>query len=486
MANTKEKVVKNMVWRFAERIGAQGISLIVSILLARILTPKDYGTIALITVFVAILQVFVDSGLGNALIQKKDADDLDYSTVFYFNMGMCIVVYLLLFFAAPYIASFYNDLSLTPVIRVIGLTLIVSGVKNIQQAYVSSHMLFKRFFYATLGGTLFSGILGVFMAYKGYGVWALVAQQLSNATIDTLILWITVKWRPKKMYSWERWKTLFSFGWKLLVSALIDTTYVNLRNLVIGKKYTKSDLAYFDNGQKIPKMVVSNVNASIGSVLFPALSQEQHRPDLVKAHTRRAIKMSSYVLWPALLGVAACAEPLISIVLTDKWLPAVPYLRIACFTFGLWPIHTTNLQAINAMGRSDYFLKLEIIKKVIGITALFIAMPHGVMAIAISGIITGIISTIVNSWPNKSLLNYTYFEQIKDIMPSLLLSSAMAYVVHLWILLDLKSWQLLLLQIPTGIIVYIAGSKLFKFEDYDYLINSIKSWKAKRAAAKAV
>ena len=243
--------IQNFFWRFAERCGAQLVTFIVSIVLARILAPEDYGTIALVTVFTTIMQVFVDSGLGIALIQKKDADDLDFSSVFYFNFAVCIVLYALMFLAAPYIAKFYDDNTLVPIVRVISLTIVISGVKGIQQSYVSRNMLFKRFFYATLGGTIFSAFLGIGMAYAGFGVWAIVAQQLSNTAIDTLILWITVKWRPKKMFSWERLTNLLKFGWKLLASSLLDTVYNNLRNLIIGKIYSSSDLAYYNQGSEI-------------------------------------------------------------------------------------------------------------------------------------------------------------------------------------------------------------------------------------------
>ena len=351
-------VVKNFLWRFFERCGAQFVTLIVSIVLARILTPSDFGTVSLIMVFTTILQVFVDSGLGTALIQKKDADDLDFSSVFYFNFAICLILYLGMFIASPFIAKFYKDISLTPIIRVISLTIVMSGVKGIQQSYVSRNMLFKKFFFATLGGTLFSAVLGIGMAYAGFGVWSIVAQQLSNTAIDTLILWITVDWRPKRMFSWQRLKSLLSYGWKLLVSSLLDTIYNNLRNLIIGKIYTSSDLAYYNQGDKFPKVIVMNINASIDSVLLPSMSGEQENKERVKSMTRRAIKTSTYIMAPLMMGLLFCAEPIVRLLLTDKWLPCVPYLRIFCFTYMFWPIHTANLDAIKAMGRSDLFLKL--------------------------------------------------------------------------------------------------------------------------------
>ena len=371
---SSNKVVSNFLWRFLERCGAQGVTFIVSIVLARLLDPSVYGTIALVTVFTIIMQVFVDSGMGNALIQKKNADDLDFSSVFWFNIAMCSVLYLIMFISAPFIASFYNKPELTPVVRVLSLILIISGIKNVQQAYVSRNMLFKRFFFSTLGGTIGAAVVGITMAYLGYGVWALVAQMLFNAAVDTTILWITVKWRPKKQFSLQRLKGLFSFGWKLLVSSLIDAVYNQARQLIIGRMYSSSDLAQYNQGKKFPELIVTNINTSIDSVLLPTLSKAQDAPSVVKSMTRRAIKTSTYIMMPFMVGLAVCAEPLVSLILTDKWLPCVPFLRIFCFSFAFYPIHTANLNAIKALGRSDLFLKLEIIKKVVGIIAILSTM----------------------------------------------------------------------------------------------------------------
>ena len=475
MQHSKKVIMSNLVWRFMERIGAQGISFIVSIILARILAPEMYGTIALITVFLAIMQVFIDSGMGNALIQKKNADDTDFTTVFYFNMTMCVILYIILFICAPYISKFYDNPSITSVIRVIGLTLIISGVKNIQQAYISRNMLFKKFFYATLAGTLISGVIGVGMAFCGYGVWALVGQNISNSFIDTLILWTIVKWKPSGKFSLKRFKELFSYGWKLLVSSLIDTIYNNMRNLLIGKKYTSADLAYYTQGQKIPNLVVVNINTSIGSVLFPAMAQEQDNRELLKKHVRRSISISSYIMWPIMIGIAACAKSIVEILLTNKWIEAVPYLQIACIVYGFMPIHTANLEAIKAMGRSDIFLKMEVIKKILGVTVLVIAMPFGVKAIATSAIFTSIVSTFINAYPNRKLLNYPYIEQLKDILPSFTLALFMGISVLMLNKLNINMFLLLFLQIVVGGIVYIYGSILFRMESFKYILGIIKN-----------
>ena len=475
MNSSKNKVISNFLWRFAERCGAQLVTFIVSIVLARILVPEDYGTVALVTVFLNIMQVFVDSGLGTALIQKKDADDLDFSSVFYFNFLVCLLLYGVMFVCAPLIAKFYSNDSLIAIVRVISLTIVISGVKGIQQAYVSKHMLFKRFFFSTLGGTLVSAVVGIVMAYLGFGVWAIVAQQLTNTFIDTLILWLTVKWRPKLMFSFERLKRLFSFGWKLLISSLLDTVYRNLRNMIIGKMYSSADLAYYNQGDKFPSLIVTNINTSIDSVLLPSMASEQDNKERVKNMTRRAIKTSTYIMAPLMIGLACCATPIVKLILTDKWLPCVPYLRIFCITYMFYPIHTANLNSINAMGRSDLFLKLEIIKKIMGMTILLMTMWHGVMVMAYSLLITTLLSMMINSYPNKTLLNYSFVEQMMDIFPGIGCALAMGVIVLLIDLLPFSTILILILQIIVGAIIYISLSKLFKLESFEYILGIFKS-----------
>lgn len=468
------KVFSNLIWRFAERCGAQGVSFIVSIVLARLLAPEVYGTVALITVITTVLQVFVDSGLGSALIQKKDADDLDFSSVFYFNFSVCLLLYIGVFLAAPFIAKFYNDMELIPLIRVISLTLVVSGVKNIQQAYVSRTLQFKRFFYSTLGGTILSAVLGIILAYMGGGAWALVAQQLSNQVIDTLILWITVKWHPKRMFSFHRLKNLLSFGWKLLISALLDTLYNNIRQLIIGKMYSSADLAYYNRGKQFPYLIITNVNTSIDSVLLPVMSKVQDNKSDVKNMTRRSIKISTYVMAPLMMGLAFTAPTVVRIILTDKWLACVPYLRIFCITYMFYPIHTANLNAIKAMGRSDLFLKLEILKKIVGMLLLLSTMWFGVMAMAYSLLISSVLTQLINTWPNRKLLNYGYWNQLKDILPGIILAVIMGICILPISLLKISDIAVLMIQIVVGASIFIIGSIVSKNDSFEYLWNIIK------------
>lgn len=465
----KNIIVSNLIWRFLERCGAQGVTFIVSIILARLLEPSMYGTVALITVFTSIMQVFVDSGMGNALIQKKDTDDLDFSSVFYFNICMCTVLYFLMFLLAPYISDFYELPELVSMIRVLSLIIVISGVKNVQQAFVTKNLLFKKFFFSTLGGTICAAIVGIIMAYLGFGVWALIVQMLLNTLADTVILWITVKWRPIRAFSMRRLKSLFSFGGKLLVSAIIETIYSNMQQLIIGKVYTRNDLAQYNQGEKFPYLIVKNINSSIDSVLLPILSEKQDSVDSVKSMTRKAVKISTFVMMPVMVGIAVCATSFVSIVLTDKWMPCVPFIRIFCLSYAFWPVHTANLNAIMAMGRSDLYLRLQIIKKSFGLVVLLISMHISVMAMAYGVLITTFFSQIVNSWPNRKLLNYSYYDQLKDMMPQISLSIVMGIIVYSIELANFKPIFTIIIQVPLGIGIYLLGSKVFKIDSFTYL-----------------
>ena len=470
----RNKVFSGLIWKFAERISAQLVTFVVSIVLARLLNPSHYGAIAIVNIFIALANVFVVSGFGNSLIQKKDADDLDFSSVFHFNIIMSIVMYAIVFLCASLIADFYSMPVLTPVLRVMGIRLIVAGVNSVQHAYVARHMLFKRFFWSTLGGTLASGVVGIIMAYRGWGIWALAAQYMVNTTVDTIVLWFTVNWRPKLLFSFKRLGFMFSYGWKLLVSELLETGYNELRSLVIGRMYTPSDLAHYNKGKSFPNLFVTNINSSIQSVLFPAMSNCQDEREKVKSMCRRSIRISSYIMLPLMTGLALVAELFVKLLLTEKWLPCVPYLQIACFTMAFMPIHTANLQAIKAIGRSDIFLKLEIAKKGIGIVVLILVAPYGVMAIASSLMVTTVIASILNAFPNKKLIDYGYFQQIKDLFNGIIPLCAMAVTVWLLGRINISPLALILLQTICGMIVYFGVSFITKNESFNYIFSLLK------------
>ncbi len=470
----KQSVITNFIWRFMERGGTYVMNFVVSVVLARLLDPSLYGTIALVTAITTILQVFVDSGMANSLIQKKDTDDLDYSSVFYFNLAFCLLLYAGLFFCAPWISRLYRIPELTPIVRVLGLTIVVSGVKNVQQAYVAKTMQFRRFFFATLGGTVFSAVVGITLAYLGYGVWALVFQQLLNVTVNTAILWLTVGWKPKRMFSWKRLGGLISYGWKLLVSQLLDTAYLKLYQFIIGLRYSTADLAFYNRGDQFPNLIMENTSASLDSVLLPVLSSEQDDRVRVREMTRRAVKVSTFVLMPLMAGLAACAEPLVRFLLTEKWLPCVPYMQLFCLNYAFWPVHTANLNAIKAVGRSDIFLKLEIIKKVLETGILLVTMRYGVMAITLGLLASGFASIVINAWPNRRLLELPLSRQLLDVLPALLLSLGMAAAIWPVTLLGLPDAVKLLIMVPAGVLLYVGVSALLKLDSFTYVLEIAK------------
>lgn len=474
MKKQKNDIVSNLFWKFGERILAQGISFLVSLVLARLLLPSEYGTVALVLVFINLANVFVSNGLGEALIQKKNANDADFSTMFFCSLGLSVVLYVIMFFAAPLIANYYQDVTLVSVLRVLALRLPLAAINTIQHAYVAKHMQFKKFFFSTLGGTLASAIVGISMAYHGFGIWALVGQYLSNCFIDTVVLFFTVDWRPRLMFSLLSVKQLLPFGWKLMAAGFISSLYGELRNLVIGKVYSTEDLAFYNKGNHFPSLTVTNVDTSISSVLFPAMSSINNDPDHLRALTRKSMRMSSYVVFPMMMGMCAVGETMIRFLLTDKWIGCVPFLRLSCIYWMIQPLQTANAQAIKACGRSDIYLKLETAKKIIGVSLIFVTMRMGVMAVVFSNLLVAAISIIMNIYPNKKLIGYGYTDQFKDVFPALFLSSVMGAAVWGIYLLLGNSGYVLILQLISGAAIYVGLSLLTHNDSFDELLKIVK------------
>ena len=466
-----KSVVSNMLWRLAERIGAQGVNFIVSVVLARILTPEDFGIVALTTTFTTILAVFMTSGLGISLIQKKDIDELDKSTALFANIGAGIILYAIVFFAAPYVASFYHQPRVTEVMRVLALTLVIGGLNSIQHALVSRAMKFKMFFRATLTGTLTSAVVGIWLAMKGFGVWAIVAQHLTNQAIDSIFLWFMIGWRPQLRFSWKRFKPLFGFGSRAYGAAMIETVYNSLRSLLIGRWYSGTDLAFYNRGRHIPALINLNTNQAIQSVMFPAYARAADDPVKLKQMMKRAMSIGAFIIFPSMMGLALVSESLINVLYTAKWQPAVPYLQIACFVYALNPMHVVNIQALLAVGRSDIRFRVEIIKKVIAVTVMVICVNISLMATAFSAVPLGIFALVINSWPVSKLLNYPLTEQLRDVSAAFLLSLAMGILVWLVGLLQIKNILRLILQVAVGVASYCLLAKLTKNKDYDYCRN---------------
>lgn len=470
----KSQVVSGLFWKFGERIIAQGVSFVVSLVLARMLMPEQYGVVSMVLVFINLANVFVTNGLGESLIQKKDATHVDFSTMFYCSLGFSVILYVLLFAFAPLIAKFYSDEQLIKVIRVLSLQVPLSAVKTIQQAVVSRKMMFKKFFYSTLGGTLVSGVVGIAMAYKGLGVWALVAQYLVNSFIDSVILFITVKWRPRLEFSIKSAKQLLGYGWKLLVSQFINTLYGELRSLFIGKVYTKADLAAYNKGNQFPSLIITNINSSISSVLFPAMSKTNCDMAKLKEVTRRSIKVSSYIIFPMMAGLMVVAEPLIRILLTENWIACVPFLQISCIFWMFQPSQTANIQAIKAAGRSDICLKLEVIKKIIGVGLLIATINISVKAVVIANAVFAGISALINIIPNKKLIGYGVKEQLIDLLPPFILSAIMFATSFAIKFIGFGDAVTLIIQVAVGIAVYLGLSVAFKIDSLKYMIDFVK------------
>ena len=465
----KNKVLSGLVWRMLERFGTQAMGLVISIVLARLLEPKDFGTIALITVFIALAGVFVGGGFGTALIQKKEVTARDYNSVFYLSLVVAVVLYGVLFVSSPWIAKFYNEPTLVWVLRILSLSLIVGAVNSIQNTVLTREMKFKLSFRVSMISTLVSGVVGVSMAYGGYGVWALVGSAIASQAVSTVVLYKIVAWRPQIMFSFAAVRQMFGFSSKMLASGLLDTLFNNLYNVIIGKLFNPTILGLYSRGQSIPNLVMSSVQGTISSVIFPALSSCQHDKVRVKQIVRRMIKSSCFMVFPLMFGLAAVAKSLVVVVLTDKWLPCVPYLQISCITFAFWPLHVANLQVIMALGRSDIFLTLEVIKKILVIVTILVTFKFGVMAMVIGQAVGSLICVAINAFPNRRLLNYYLQQQALDILPAFLLAAVMGVLVWIMDWFIQNPYVLLVSQSIFGATVYFVGAKLLKFESTEYL-----------------
>lgn len=467
--NEKKTIMGGFFWKLMERLFSQGIKLALSIVLARLLMPSEYGTIAMVAVFITISDVFISAGFTTSLVQKKDADDVDFSTMLYCSMVMAVLIYVLIFFAAPYISVFYNMPELTSITRVYGAIVFLSAFNSIQSAWVSRHMVFKKFFFATSAGTFGSGLIGIIMAYRGFGVWALVGQALSNVALNIIVMHFIITWRPKLLFSWNRAKSLMNYGSKILAASMIGCICNEMRQLLVGKFYSAADLAFFNRGKTFPSLVYYNVESTINTVLFPAMSNHSDDPERVLQITRRAIKTSSYVMFFCMGVLAVIAYPLTDILLTEKWLPSVPYMQIMCVGYMVSSVSTANLQAIKALGRSDVILKLELYKKPVFILMLVVAVKISVLALAISMPLYSLYAAYVNMSPNKKIMGYGFLSQLKDYMPATLLFGVMVATMLPITYLKWGSLSTMVVQIIGCVIVYIGLSIVFRVESYYYL-----------------
>ena len=462
----KSEISTSLFWKILENGGSQGVQFIVSVLLARLLSPSEYGIVAIVLIFTTIANVLVQNGFASALIQKFHADDLDFSSVLIFNVLLSVAIYILLFLGSPIIAGIYKNPELTDILP--------GSIISIENSYVARNMKFKTLFIATFLSSVISGSVSVIMALEGAKVWALVFQQIVYYFALLIILGIGIKYFPGLKFSLDRLKTMFAYGSKLLAASLIDTIFTNIHGLVIGKAYSEDMLGSFNRGEQFPKLVVSNLSSAIQSVLLPAMSKKQESKEDVKSLLKSSVRLSTFVVAPMMCGLAAVSDNLILLLLGEKWRIAIPFLQMMCFSYVFWPIHVSNLEALNAMGRSDIFLKLEIIKKILGIAILLIGIRYNVFVFVGLKAFSDLICAYINAAPNERLLGYTLKEQSMDALNNFMPAIIMGIIIYIagkHIGIGILS---LLIQIVLGVIIYIALAVVMKNENFKMIVSKVR------------
>lgn len=470
----KQKTAKGVLWSAVEQFSVQIIQFVLGLIMARILSPHDYGLVGMILVFTSIAETFVNSGFSNALIRKQNKTEVDYSTAFYFNIVVGLVAYFILFFLSPFIARFYNEPLLELLTKAISINVFINSLGIVQRARYSIKVDFKTQAKATTTSVLISGIIGIWMAYSGYGVWAIVWQSVIRNALNVLLLWIFAKWLPQLQFSWHSFCEMWSFGYKLLLSGLLDTIYRDIYQLIIGKVFSAQDLGNYTRAKQFANFPSANFTGIIGRVTYPILSSIQDDDARLEHVYRKYLRLSAFIVFPLMVGLSALAEPLIISILTEKWRAAIILLQVICFGMMWYPIHAINLNLLQVKGRSDLFLKLEIIKKIIGVTILCITVPIGLVAMCIGGIFSSIICLAVNTYYTGKLINVGFWLQMRDLLPTLLLSLAMGVVVFLSVMFFSSNIVKLFVGVVVGVVFYIGVAYLFKMEEISDLLSLVK------------
>lgn len=467
----KHKAVSGVLWRIGEQGATQIIQLVISIILARLIMPDQFGMVAMLAVFTSVAGVFIDSGFSTALIRKTDRSQADCSTVYWFNIVVSAVCYVILFMCAPLVADFYNMAELTSVLRVTSLGLVIGSLGGVQRTLLSAEMNFKALTKFNVLGVTVSGIVGVILAYCDFKVWALVFQSLTATVIGTICIWYKVKWRPKLIFSRESFREFFGFGSKMLGSRLLDTVYNNMYSIIIGKVFRSADLAFYNRANALTQLASSTPTGILQSVTYPTLCKLQHDNDALKAGYRRTIKLAAFVIFPLCLGLGAVAFPLVNVLYTDRWIYAATLLSIIVFSFMWYPIHAINLNYLIVKGRSDLFLKLEVIKKIQGITILCVTIPLGLEAMCWGSVLASLLSLIWNTHYNGRFLEMGIWSQLKDISPILLLALAMFFGARAVAFLLGQGLLSLVCSVGVGGVIYLGGAYIFRFPEINELRN---------------
>jgi len=477
--NLKNRTIKGFGWNFLDNVLNRGISFVVGIVLARLISPSEYGLIGIVLIFIAVFNSIVESGLGTALIRKNDCTEDDYNTVFHTNLILSVILFFVFYVCSPLIADFFNEPQLNLLGKVMGCVLIINALSIIQNTILLKKLDFKGKMFISMGSSLTSGVIGITMAYKGYAIWSLVGQQISRQGVYTLLLWIYNHWLPKLVFSWKSFKELFGFGSKLLAAGIIDTTWNQIYQVVIGKFYAPATLGYYTKANEFGSIFSSNLTSVVQSVSFPALSKIQDDLIRLKRGYQKVIKTTMLITFTLMLGMAAVAEPMIRVLIGDKWLPCVPFLQIVCFQMFLYPLHAINLSLLLVRGRSDLFLKIQILKKFIAVIPILLGIFVGIYWMLIGSVITGITAYYINAYYSKPLLNYSISEQVKDILPSFAVSLCMAMSVYSISYLPVKPIIVLCIQIGVGAILQITLCEIFRLSEYlelkSIVLNAIKT-----------
>lgn len=477
---TKSKVFSGVIWTALERFSASGISFIVSIVLARVLMPDDYGLVAMVMIFITLADVFINSGFNTALIQNKDADDLDFSTVFWCSIAMSLVIYAALFFCAPLVADFYGETALVLLLRVFALRIPMAVPNSIQHAYVSRNMIFKSFFFSTLISTLASGAVGIALALMGFGAYALIGQYFTKTIFDTIVLAFIVDWRPRLSFSWQRARGLMRYGTAVLAADLSGQFFDQLRGLIIGKFYTSADLAFYNRGQQFPQFIASNVSSAIMAVLFPAIANEADDMARVHAMTRRALKTMGFVFFPLMIGLACVAAPLVDVLLTPKWEGCVFFLQVLAISnaLGLWG--GVSLNSLKAIGKGGALVKLEVVKKPVYVLLLVAGVMISVKAVAVTMLLYGIYGALINMRELSKHTGYNIRRQLLDVMPEAGMGVVMGVVVYAMNVLPISSLAKLVAQILVAIAVCVAIARGAHMESWEYAVELLTKKGRKR------
>ena len=471
----KSLALSGLLWQMLEKFGVNGVQFLIYIILARLLAPEDFGIVALVSAIIAITSILVNSGLGSALIQSKQVSELDYSTVFYFSLFVSFTLYVILFSAAPIIASFYGHSEIINILRLYSISLIILGINGVQKSILIRAMNFKHLFWISSIPVVLSGAISVALAVMGYGVYALVLNGLLSAFLSVIGFWFILRWYPQKSFSVLRLIELLTFSYKLLFASMIDIVYKNLYPLVIGKLFSSSILGYYNYGRQIPTFISASINASISSVLFPVFSRSQSDIPTLKARLRQSMILGNFFIFPIMAAIAGSSQNLVMVVLTEKWLPSVIYIQLFCVVYGLHHLHNINFQAITALGRSDLFMKYEIIKKTIGLSLLLITVPFGILWLVIGQILVAIISVLISIKPNSKILKYSLIEQVEDSAPYIILSLLIFIVLDLMERFGFDDLGTLFLQIFVGILLYFGLAVTFKLKGLHNAIELIYS-----------